>query len=106
MKNRIQGIVAGFISALLLIGTVFAATTRKDIRVLNYTDLKVVVDGETVDLTDANGNVVEPFSVDGVTYLPLRVMANAIGKNFASWNSKQISPISVRHRARFSIYPM
>ncbi len=88
MKNRIQGILAGFLAALLLIGTVFAATTHRETKTLNYTDLKVVVDGETIDLTDASGNVVQPFSVDGVTYLPLRVMANAIGKNFASWDQQ------------------
>jgi hypothetical protein len=88
MKNRIQGIIAGFVSALLLVSTVYAATTHREFKTLNYTDLQVVVDGETIDLTDANGNIVEPFSVDGVTYLPLRVMANAIGKQFANWDQQ------------------
>lgn len=45
----------------------------------NYTDIKVMLDGEFLVLTDANGKTVEPFAVDGTTYLPVRAVAGALG---------------------------
>lgn len=44
-----------------------------------YTGTKVTLDGQTVPLKDADGKTVEPFAVDGTTYLPIRAVANALG---------------------------
>jgi peptidyl-prolyl cis-trans isomerase B (cyclophilin B) len=54
-----------------------SATLQKDV---TYRDIKIVVDGNEITPTDANGNPVEPFIMDGTTYLPVRAVANAFGK--------------------------
>ena len=46
---------------------------------LTYRDIKVLMNGEQLDLVDSSGNSVEPFIINGTTYLPLRVVATALG---------------------------
>ena len=41
--------------------------------------MKLTVEGVPYTPTDLAGKVVEPFIIDGVTYLPLRAVANALG---------------------------
>ena len=43
--------------------------------IANYVGVKWVVDGVNITPKDANGNVVDPFIVDGTTYLPVRAVA-------------------------------
>ncbi|MCD7855414.1 MAG: NPCBM/NEW2 domain-containing protein [Clostridiales bacterium] len=49
---------------------------------LTYKNIKVYADGEVVDTTEA-----EPFIYDGTTYLPVRAVANAFGKE-VTWNGE------------------
>lgn len=46
---------------------------------LHYQNIKVTLDGRTLDLTDSRGNEVEPFTIDGTTYLPLASISKALG---------------------------
>lgn len=46
---------------------------------LNYRDIKITLDGATLVPKGSNGAVVEPFIIDGTTYLPLRGIASALG---------------------------
>lgn len=70
----------GFLSASLLItGIGYAANTTTLYDVL-VEGVKIVVDGQKINPTDANGNSVEPIIYNGTTYLPVRAVANAIGK--------------------------
>jgi len=57
-----------------------------------YNDIKLVINGETVEPKDASGNTVEPFIIDGTTYLPVRAVANALGQN-VSWDGATSSVI-------------
>lgn len=80
MKQRLQGLIAGtLIGATITGGAVFAAnsTTLYDV-VMN--GIKIVVDGKELNPTDAQGNRVEPMIYNGTTYLPVRAVANAMGK--------------------------
>lgn len=43
-------------------------------------DIKISMDGTVLELKDAKGNKVEPIQYKGTTYLPLRCLANTIGK--------------------------
>lgn len=43
------------------------------------------MDGELVDPKDANGQTVEPFIYNGTTYLPVRAVGSAIGKE-VNWD--------------------
>ena len=46
---------------------------------LHYQNIKVTLDGRTLDLTDSRGNEVEPFTIDRTTYLPLASISKALG---------------------------
>lgn len=41
----------------------------------------------TITPKDTNGKVVEPFIVDGTTYLPIRAVSEALGKD-VYWNGQ------------------
>lgn len=58
----------------------FAANTIKKTITVEYSGIKLVVDGVEVTPKDANGATVEPFVYNGTTYLPVRAVGNAIGK--------------------------
>lgn len=80
MKKRIQGLIAGvLIGATITGGAVFTANTTTLYDVL-MNGIKIVVDGQQLKPTDANGNKVEPIIYKGTTYLPVRAVASAIGK--------------------------
>ena len=65
---------------MLLTTTVFA-TVGKRTAELWYNNIKIVINGKEITPTDANGKVVEPFTIDGTTYLPVRGIASALGMN-------------------------
>lgn len=64
----------------LLCGGVFAgARVAKETLQVDYNDLKIVVDGQQIELKDPNGKTVEPFACEGTTYVPFRAVASAFG---------------------------
>ena len=79
MKKRLQGLIAGvLIGAMFTSGVGFAkqiSTTTE----LFYNNIKISLNGQEVLPKDANGNYVEPFTINGTTYLPVRAVANALG---------------------------
>lgn len=82
-RTRILSLV---VVAGLLCGTAFAASavTTRMIEA-NYMGIRIVVDGKEITPTDANGNVVEPFASNGTTYLPVRAVGEALGKE-VTWD--------------------
>lgn len=81
MKKRLQGIIIGvLVCAILFSVSVLAAGNSKMIEAF-YTGIRLFVDGGEYIPTDANGKVVEPFIYNGTTYLPVRAVANAFGKD-------------------------
>ncbi len=84
-KDKIKGFLAGASVAVILCSTtVFADSISKAVTAV-YNNIKIVIDGEEITPKDANGNVVEPFIVDGTTYLPVRAVASALGKD-VNWD--------------------
>lgn len=81
MKNQLKGFISGVLVTLLLVGSIgtAAATVGTKTAQLNYNNIKVTLDGADINLVDANGNPVEPFIIDGTTYLPIRAISNAFG---------------------------
>ena len=80
MKQQWKGFVSGLLLATMVFGLGVPALAAS-VKQLNaaYSDIKITLDGKGITPTDANGNTVEPFAVDGTTYLPVRAVANALG---------------------------
>lgn len=77
--KRVQGFVAGLVTAAIIMAggvTAFAAGNGWDITVY---PIKVLVNGEVFQPTDASGQAVEVFTYNGTTYAPLRALAEAYG---------------------------
>ena len=84
--TRITAIL--LVCALLLCGGVLAAgstVVKTQTLTAYYSNISLVVDGVKITPKDANGTVVEPFIVDGTTYLPVRAIGEALGKQ-VSWD--------------------
>lgn len=80
MRKRLQGLIAGvLIGTTVAGGAVFAARTTTLYDVV-ASGIKIIVDGHELNPTDVNGNKVEPIIYNGTTYLPVRAVANALGK--------------------------
>lgn len=88
MKKRASGFLAGVLSTVILFGVISAAsaTVGRVSAELDYNNIKVSLNGAPVSLADANGNTVEPFAINGTTYLPVRGVASALGLN-VGWDA-------------------
>ena len=81
MKKRLQGLIAGIlIGALLTSGFAFANQISETAEIF-YNNIKIYIDGGEIVPKDANGNLVEPFIMNGTTYLPVRAISNAFGQD-------------------------
>lgn len=86
-KNRQwKGFALGLITATLIfcLGTTALAATVRQLDA-NYSGIKITLDGLELVPKDSNGNIVEPFTVNGTTYLPVRAIADALGLG-VSWD--------------------
>lgn len=81
-KWYVLTIIIVMISALALSVSASTGTVQ---RTLSYNDIKITLDGQEITPLDANGNSVEPFIIDGTTYLPVRGIASALGLD-VSWD--------------------
>lgn len=81
MKKRFNELIAGvLIGSLLTSGAVFAKQ-NSEIAELFYNNIKIFIDGAEIIPKDANGNVTEPFVMNGTTYLPVRAVSSAFSKD-------------------------
>ncbi len=60
----------------------YAATVQASV-----TDVKIMLDGKVLSLTDVNNNEVKPLIVDGTTYLPVRAIGENLGLE-VDWNGE------------------
>lgn len=72
MKQRVQGIIAGFLAGAVCIGAAAWAKTATETIEVSYDNIKVYKDNVLCELKDANGGTIEPFIYNGTTYLPVR----------------------------------
>lgn len=91
MRNRQQW--RSFFSGVAVTALVFSlgvpalAATVRTLEV-TYSGIRITLDGREVDPKDANGAAVEPFAVDGTTYLPVRAVADALGLE-VTWDQER-----------------
>ncbi len=87
MKANIKSVVSGIIiGATLTSGIAIAKTGTENLEAW-YANIQIMINGTKIQPKDANGNTVEPFIVDGTTYLPIRAVGEALGKE-VSWDSE------------------
>lgn len=89
MKKQFRGFFIGLAFALVLAlsaGTVYAAATGVSIPVV-YENIKVLLNGNELELRDGTGKTVEPFIYNGTTYLPIRAIAESFNKTVV-WDAQ------------------
>jgi hypothetical protein len=96
-RDKLKGFTAGFIVAALLFGAASAAFASVGAYPLmaSFADIRIFVDGKQIDPRDAGGASVEPFIINGTTYLPVRAVAEALGME-VSWDNASKSVRIVR----------
>jgi hypothetical protein len=79
--DRLKGFTVGFIVAALLFGAAAMAFASVGTYPLtaSFADIRIFVDNRQVDPRDVSGASVEPFIINGTTYLPVRAVAEALG---------------------------
>lgn len=86
MKNYKNYLAIGA-CALLLTGTaVNADTILKEISAFTNQGVKIVVDDEEFVAKDEQGNKLDPITYNDRTYLPLRAIGEALGKD-VNWDN-------------------
>ena len=75
------------VGVMLVCGTAIASSARRTETIDVTYD---VIDGLAIDPKDAQGNKVEPFIYNGTTYLPVRAVGEAFGKN-VSWDGSTMT---------------
>ena len=77
--------VKSFVSGVLVTTMLFACVTtataafRTKQATLTYPGIKISLNGQTVTAKTESGAAIEPFSIDGTTYLPVRGVASVLG---------------------------
>ncbi len=80
MNNGVKKIIILALALVLVIPTVVYGESAIKSITIRYNNIKVSLDGKLIDVKDSNGNTVEPFIFNGTTYLPVRSVAEAAGK--------------------------
>lgn len=71
MKREYKGFVAGLLVAGVIAGTIgtAGAVVGRTQAALDYNNIKISLNGQTITPKDANGNTVEPFARDQWNHL-------------------------------------
>ena len=79
MNKRIKMLTLLLVVALMaaVAGPAIASSLTRE-ATLTYRDIRITLDGQELEPTDVNGTYVEPFIIDGTTYLPVRGIASAL----------------------------
>ena len=87
--NKTNRVLTAILIAAILVAVAVPALASNLTKTatLTYRDIKITLDGQAVLPTDAGGNYVEPFLIDGTTYLPVRGIASALGLE-VSWDAE------------------
>lgn len=82
-----KGVLTGAVVMFLLTGVVYAASGTVPAQLL-YENIRIFLDGDELVPKDANGVTVEPFIIDGTTYVPIRAISEAYDKE-VSWDDEK-----------------
>ena len=82
-----------------------AASTGLITKTLLYDDIKITLDSREIEPCDVNGNYIEPFIIEGTTYLPVRGIASSLGLD-VGWNgeTRTVSLDEPKNSAKAVVY--
>lgn len=96
-KTRtVRTFLAGVLVTLLVVGMIPPALAAAGKTVTIWPGINVYIDDQKLDAKDVNGKPVEIFTYNGTTYLPVRAIAEALGKN-VQWDGKTQSVYLGQH---------
>jgi len=86
LKTKLGGakyFILGMLTMIVIFSLFMAVSARTGnvTKTLTYNDIKVVLDGETVNLTDLEGNIIELVLIDNTIYVPMSPLARLFGKS-------------------------
>ena len=102
MSKKVRIIAVALIMVVFLAISAYAASgyvTKK----LYYNNISIMLNGNAITPKDVNGTIVEPFAIDGTTYLPVRAIAEALGCD-VSWDGKTSTVIIDELRKEQCVY--
>ena len=85
VKWFVLGVVLTLVMPVLVVPALAANASKE--ATLYYRDIKITLNDQPVVAKDAAGNEVEPFIIDGTTYLPVRGVAGILGID-VGWDSE------------------
>ena len=86
MKKKALIILLALVLSFNLAIPSFAKTSTEQTTIY-YQDIKISVNGEELIPRDSEGGIVEPFIIDGTTYLPVRAICEALGLD-VTWDEQ------------------
>lgn len=80
MKHFLRKVGSAALIACMALGMVVTAAAVHGLvsKDLYYNDISASLDGTELELKNANGKEVEPFAIEGTTYLPVRAVSEAL----------------------------
>lgn len=80
-KSSLRNYLCGFFTALMVVALVVPSFAESAVRQISaeYNAIQIYINGAKFLPKDVNGNFVQPFVVNGTTYLPIRAVAEAVG---------------------------
>ena len=90
MKGILKKAVTGVLVGSVAFGTIATASAIQGLvtKDLYYGGISVSLDGQKLALKNESGDSVEPFAIDGTTYLPIRAISSALGLD-VEWNAQR-----------------
>lgn len=84
---NIKSFIAGVLATVLVLGLSATAWAANYItKSLYYNDIQIYLNGKLLTPKDATGKTVDPFIIEGTTYLPIRALCEALGLEVA-WDN-------------------
>lgn len=95
---KVKCFVLGMLVIAMITTAIFPAFAASTTRQLNavFSNIKIYVDDLLIHPKDGQGNPVEPFIYQGTVYLPVRAVADALGKP-VSWDGATNSVYIGKH---------
>lgn len=79
MKRKIKKVILICCTILISISGISLAKVRVQAVERYFKDIKIILDGNEILPKDSKGNIIEPFIIEGTTYLPVRAISESLG---------------------------